>query len=310
MRTHILAAAGIVVVTAAGLVAQQPPPPQPRTLVWVDRSGAEQPLSAPPQVYSNPRISPDGRRLSVSIETGQVEHVWTCDLPMCGNLAQFTKAGTVNSMGIWTPDGGRLAFYSNAQGPVVAAYWQPADGSGAPERLTPPITPLVAQQLRGWSPNGQIAVMYHATPATQSDIYLLRMSDRVEFPFLATPAIEGGARYSPDGNWLAYMSTQSGGPQVYIQEMPGDRRMRQVSTDGGTQPIWNPKSNELFYRNGNRLMAVQITTSGAFSVGQPRIVVDRQYWASPVGLTNAGYDIAPDGQRFLMIKDAARTGSN
>lgn len=292
----------LVLATTSATVWTQQAPPSPRTMVWVDRSGAEQPLSAAPQVYSNPRISPDGRRLSVSIETGQTEHVWTCDLPACGNLTQFTKGGTVNSQGIWTPDGRRLGFYSNMQGPVVAAYWQAADGSGAPERLTPPINPLVAQHLRDWSPNGQLAVMYHATPATQSDIYLLRMSDRVEFPFLATPAIEGGARYSPDGNWLAYMSTQSGGPQVYIQEMPGDRRMRQVSTDGGTQPIWNPKGGELFYRNGSRMMVVQITTGGTLSVGQPRVVFDRQYWASTVGLTNANYDIAPDGQRFLMIK--------
>jgi TolB protein len=172
-----------------------------------------------------------------------------------------------------------------------------------------PLNPLVAQHLRGWSPNGQFGVMYHATPATQSDIYLLRMSDRVEFPFLATPAIEGGARYSPDGNWLAYMSTHSGGPQVYIQEMPGDRRMRQVSTDGGIQPIWNPKGGELFFRSGTRMMVVQITAGATLSVSQPKAIFDRQYWASPVGLTNAGYDIAPDG-RFLMIKEAARPGSN
>jgi Tol biopolymer transport system component len=229
----------------------------------------------------------------VSIEAGEAEHVWTCDLPACSNLTQFTKTGTVNSQGIWTPDGRRLAFYSNVQGSVVAAYWQAADGSGTPERLTPPSVPLVAQHVRDWSPNGQLAVIYRATPATQSDIHLLRMNDRAEFPFLATPAIEGGARYSPDGNWLAYMSTHSGGPQVYIQEMPGDRRMRQMSTDGGTQPIWHPKGGELFYRSGSRLMAAQITTGSNFSVGQPRVVFDRQYWSSPTALTNAGYDITP-----------------
>jgi Tol biopolymer transport system component len=309
MRTHTFFVALALVAVSSTVWTQQAASPPPRTMVWVDRSGAEQSLNAPPQVYSNPRISPDGRRLSVSIETGQAEHVWTCELPACGNLVQFTKTGTLNSQGIWTPDGQRLGFYSNVQGPQ-AAYWQAADGSGAPERLTPPLNPPVAQHLRGWSPNGQFGVMYHATPATQSDIYLLRMSDRVEFPFLATPAIEGGARYSPDGNWLAYMSTQSGGPQVYIQEMPGDRRFRQVSTDGGTQPIWNPKGGELFYRSGNRLMAVQITTGASFSVSQPRIVFDRQYWASPVAQTNAGWDVAPDGQRFLMIKESPRQGSN
>ena len=85
--------------------------------------------------------------------------------------------------------------------------------------------------------------------------------------------------------------------------------MRQVSTDGGIQPIWNPKGGELFYRSGNRMMAVQITTGGVFSVSQPRAIFDRQYWVASVNQTNAGYDIAPDG-RFLMIKDVARTGSN
>ena len=292
--------------TSALVSGQQAPAPAPRTLVWVDRSGAEQPINVPPQVYSNPRISPDDRRLSISVETGPAEQVWTCDLPACSNLAQFTKAGTVNSQGVWTPDGRRLGFYSNVQGPPVAVYWQPADGSGTPERLTPPLNPPVAQHLRDWSPNGAIAVMYHATPATQSDIWLLRMSDRVEFPFLATPAIEGGARYSPDGNWLAYMSTHSGTPQVYIQEMPGARRFAQVSTDGGIQPVWNPKGGELFYRNGNRMMVVQVNTGEKLAVGQPRVMFDRPYWAAPIGQTNAGYDVTRDGQRLLMIKEGSR----
>ena len=301
MSTRVCVLALALVTTSAIVWTQETPGPAPRTMVWVDRSGAEEPLKAPPQVYSNPRISPDGRRLSVSIEAGQTEQVWTCDLPACSNLTQFTKAGTVNSQGIWTRDGRRIGFYSNMQGPPVAAYWQAADGSGTPERLTSPLSPPVAQHLRDWSPNGAFAITYHATPATQSDIWLLRMSDRVEFPFLTTPAIEGGARFSADGNWLAYMSTQSGRAQVYIQEMPGDRRFAQASTDGGTQPIWSAKGGELFYRNGSRMMVVQVTTTPALSVSPPKVVFDRAYWTAPVGQTNAGYDVAPDG-RFLMIK--------
>ena len=211
--------------------------------------------------------------------------------------------GTTNDIPVWTPDGRRLAFYSNMQGGPAAAYWQAADGSGAPERLTPPIGP-VAQHPRAWSPNGQFLAMYHQTPATGPDIWFLRMSDRVEFPFLVTPAIEGGTRYSPDGNWLAYMSTDSGGPQLYVQELTGDRRKRQVSTEGGVQPIWNPKGGELFYRSANRLMAVPITTGPNLTVGPPRVVLDGQYWTTPVGLTNATYDVSPDGQRFLMLKES------
>ncbi|MBI3048676.1 MAG: PD40 domain-containing protein [Acidobacteria bacterium] len=303
MRTCLGALLVILSITPVTVSTQQAPS-APRTLVWVDRAGNEQPLSAPARLYQNPRISPDGRRLGVSIgEQGQ-EHIWMCDLPACSNLTQFTKLGTTNDIAVWTPDGRRLAFYSNMQGGPAAAYWQMADGSGMPERLTPPIGPI-AQQLRAFSPNGQFAAMYHATPATGPDIWLLRLNDRVEFPFLATPAIEGAPRYSPDGNWLAYMSTESGGPQVYVQELPGDRRKRQVSTDGGIQPVWNPKGSELFYRNGSRLMAVPITTSQNFAVGQPKVVFDRAYFVTPIGQTNPSYDISPDGQRFLMIKETA-----
>ena len=129
------------------------------------------------------------------------------------------------------------------------------------------------------------------------------MSDQVEFPFLVTPAMEGGPRFSPDGNWLAYMSTESGRGEIYVQQLGGARRKRQISTDGGVQPIWNPEGGELFYRNGNRMMAAPITTGKNFSVGQPRMLFDRQYWLTPVQLTNPGYDVSPDGQRFLMLKE-------
>ena len=290
--------------TVVTVSTQQPPPSAPRTLVWVDRAGTEQPVGAPARLYQNPRISPDGRRLAVSVgEQGQ-EHIWVCDLPACGNLTQFTKQGTTNDIPVWSPDGRRLAFYSNMQAGQTAAYWQMADGSGMPERLTPPIGPI-AQQIRAFSPNGQQAAMYRTTPATGPDIWILRLNDRVEFPFLTTPAIEGAPRYSPDGAWLAYMSTASGGPQIYVQELPGARRYRQVSTDGGIQPVWNPKGEELFYRNGTRMMAVPITTGQNFSVGQPKVVFDRQYFVTPIGQTNPGYDVSPDGQRLLMIKEAA-----
>jgi len=293
----------VLMVTSVTVSTQQAPPAEPRTLVWVDRAGNEQPLGAPARLFQNPRISPDGRRLAVSVGEQGAEHIWLCDLPACGNLTQFTKQGTTNDIPVWTPDGRRVGFYSNMQG-GQSAFWQMADGSGTAERLTPPIGPA-NQQIRSWSPNGQFAAMYHATPATAGDIWLLRMNDRVEFPFLVTPAIEGAPRYSPDSNWLAYMSTQSGRPEIYVQELPGARRVRQVSTDGGIQPIWNPKGGELFYRNGNRMMAVPITTGQNFSVGQPQVLFQRQYFTAPVQQTNPGYDVSLDGQRFLMIKEVS-----
>jgi hypothetical protein len=106
------------------------------------------------------------------------------------------------------------------------------------------------------------------------------------------------------------MSTEAGGPQVYVQELPGDRRKRQISTEGGIQPVWNPKGGELFYRNGNRLMMVPITVGQNLSVGQARVIFDRAYWAAPLAQTNPGYDVSSDGMRFLMVKEAGAPRTN
>lgn len=279
---------------------QAPAPPPPRTLVWVDRAGNEQPLSAPSRAYANPRISPDGRRLAVTVE-GQPEHIWLCDLPACSTLTQFTSQGTSNDIAAWTPDGRRIAFRSNTVG--VGVFWQMADGSGGRERLTP--LSALGPQPRSFSQNGQLLAVFVGTPATAGDIWFLRMDDREAFPFLATPALEGAPRFSPDGQWLAYISSESGRVEVYVQQLAGIRGKWPISTGGGVEPVWNPNGQELFYRSGNRMMAVAITTKPNFAAGQPRMLFERQYGLTQLPATNQAYDVSPDGQRFLMIKAAA-----
>ena len=275
---------------------------QPRTLVWVDRAGNEQPLAAPAQPYANPRISPDGRRLAIGIDgpEGGNDHIWLCDLPTCTTLPQFTDRGA-NDIPVWTPDGSRIAFLSTMQGPQNV-FWQMADGSGGLERLLP--LSAFNQQPRSFSGNGQLLAVYVTTPATGADIWLLRMNDRKAFPLLATPALEGGPRWHPDGPWLAYISSESGRVEVYVQQLSGIRGKWQISTDGGTEPVWNPNGRELFYRNGNRMMAVEITTEPSFSAGQPRMLFEGEYRLTQLPLTNQAYDVSPDGQRFLMVKPA------
>ena len=137
------------VATSSTVLGQQAPSPLLRTLVWVDATGAEQPLNVKPQLYTNPRISPDGRRLAITAGAANAEHVWVCDLPACSNFTQFTKQGTTNDIAVWTPDGTRLGFYSNMQGGPGAAYLQAADGSGVPERMTAPLRGI-AQHLRAF----------------------------------------------------------------------------------------------------------------------------------------------------------------
>jgi Tol biopolymer transport system component/predicted Ser/Thr protein kinase len=272
------------------------------TLVWVSRNGAEQPLAAPPHPYQAPRLSPDGRRIAVPF-LEQESQVWLYDLTRQA-LTRFTFEGNANYLTAWTSDGKRIAFSSNKEGPLNI-FWQQADGSGGLERLT---TSEYTQGPSSWSPDGQVLAFVQIAPATGSDIWMLRLSDRKPQPFLQTPFNEEGPRFSPDGRWLAYVSNESGRYEIYVQPYPGPGGKWQISTEGGTEAVWNRNGRELFYRSGDKMMAVDITTRPNFSVGKPRMLFQGVY-ATPTASTYANYDVSPDGQRFLMLKPVEQTGA-
>ena len=273
-------------------------------LVWVSRNGAEQPVAAPVHAYQIPRLSPDGRRVAVTI-TEQESHVWLYDLTR-ETLTRLTFEGNYNLSPVWTPDGKRIAFSSNKEG-ATNIFWQLADGSGGPERLT---TSEYIHAPMSWSSDGQLLAFFELNPTTQRDIWVLRMSDpsagsgqvRKAQPFLRTQFDEAVPRFSADGHWLAYISNETGRYEVYVQLYPGPGGKWQISTEGGTEPAWNPNGRELFYRSGDKMMAVDIATQPSFAAGKPRMLFERRYEAAPFPISN--YDVSSDGQRFLMIKPA------
>ena len=269
-------------------------------LVWVSRSGSEQPLAAPAHSYLTPTLSPDGRRVAVVIQ-GQV---WLYDL-LRGPLTRLTFEGSLNQSPVWTPDGKRIAFSSNKEGPL-SIYWELADGSGGlVERLTPGET---GRGPRSFSPDGQLLAFTETNTTTGLDIWVLRMGDRKAQPFLRTRFQEWGPQFSADGRWLAYVSDESDRDEVYVQPYPGPGGKWQISTEGGTEPVWNPNGRELFYRSGDKMMAVEITTQPGFTVGKPRILFEGRYELAPVAAAN--YAVSPDGQRFLMIKPPEQSSSS
>jgi dipeptidyl aminopeptidase/acylaminoacyl peptidase len=157
------------------------------------------------------------------------------------------------------------------------------------------------QAPSSWSPDGQaLAFLQVNGPATGFDIWVLRTADHKAQPFLQTTFTETAPVFSPDGHWLAYMSNESGRYEIYVQPYPGPGGKYQISTDGGTEPVWNPKGGELFYRQGDKMMAVGVTTQPNFSAGKPRMLFEGPYLLSPQTFPN--YDVSPDGQRFLMLK--------
>jgi Tol biopolymer transport system component len=270
--------------------------------VWVSRDGAEQSVAAPARAYMFPRLSPDGRRVAVTI-TEQENQIWLYDLSR-ETLTRSTFEGTQNYNPLWTPDGKRIAFESNRAGPINI-FWQLADGSGGFERLT---TSEYLNAPMSWSPDGRLLNFIGIDPTTGVDIWVLRMGDppagsgqvRKAQLFLQTPFNENTSRFSPDGRWMAYISDESGRNEVYVQPYPGPGGKWQISTEGGTEPVWNPSGRELFYRSGDKMMAVDIVTQPGFVAGRPRMLFEKRYEAAPAPIVN--YDVSPDGQRFLMIK--------
>jgi serine/threonine-protein kinase len=276
---------------------------QPVTLSWVDRNGTERPLPAPPHRYADPRLSPDGRQVALDIAEAGKQDIWLYDL-MRDTLTRLTFEG-LNLYPAWTPDGKRVAYRSQKAG-GYNIFWKPADGSGAEERL--PTVGATNQAPQLFSPDDRILGYNELDPKTGWDLWVLPLQGEERKPqiFLQTPFNERAARLSPDGRWVAYVSDESGSFEVYVRPFPGPGGKWQISTEGAAEVIWSPKGNELFYRTGQqreKLMVVDIQTQPTFSAGKPRQLFEGPYASNAAGVAyNADYAIAPDGQRFLMLK--------
>ena len=265
------------------------------SLVWVDRQGAVEPLGAPPHPYRSPRLSPDGQRVALRIGPPNADsHIWIYELTR-GTLTRLTFERSVAPT--WMPDGTRVTFGSGVVANPGGLFWKPADGSGVAEQL------LASGRPGSWSPDGRVLAFTDFSTSDSADIWLLPIEgEKTAQPFLATPFHEGGAVFSPDGQWLAYASDESGRFEIYLRPYPGPGGKTQVSTEGGTEPVW-ARNGELFYRNGDKMMAVGIEAEPEFRIGIPQPIFEGQYaqgsWYRP------NYDITPDGQRFVMIKAGA-----
>jgi len=284
---YSISSAGTLVYLAGGVGGSQ------SRMVWISRKGEERLLPAAPHSYMFPRVSPDGRRVAVAIAE-QDTQIWVYDVSR-DLLTRLTFEGNGNNLPVWSPDGKRIAFFSNRAGGPNNIYWQASDGSGETDRLT---TSDYGHAPSSFSPDGQLLSFMEISPQTSRDIWVLRLSDRKAQPFLRTPYEEAAARFSPDGRWLAYASNESGRREIYVQPYPGPGGKWQISTEGGHEPLWNPKGGELFYRSGNKIMALDVKSG--FSAGKPRMLFEGPYL--PTNVPAPFYDVSPDGQLFLMLK--------
>ena len=292
---HSESGAGLFSVSATGSLAYVPGGLEQRTsrFVWVDRKGRRTPLAAPPRVYGQFSLSPDGRQVAVSIPSGPRSDIWTHDIAR-NNSTRLTSQG-LNNLPIWTPDGKWITYQSSKGGPLNL-FRMPADLSGAEQQLTKSDSRATPAS---WSPDGKELVFSVQDPINASDLWVMPANDFSKArPWLRTAATESQARFSPNGRWLAYISNETSRVEVYVRPFAGPGGKQQISTEGGLEPLWAPTGKELFYRSGRKMMMVEVTTDSSFTKSAPRVLFEGQFVGAtyPIG-TSA---ISPDGQRFLM----------
>jgi Tol biopolymer transport system component len=262
-----------------------------RTIVWVDRGGREEPLPGlPAGNHQSVRLSPDGTRLA--IDPGQPRDIWTYDIAR-QTTTRITADAADDQGPLWTPDGQRIVFTSN-RGGRPELYSQKSDGSGAAERLFPITDGTESIWAQTWTRDGT-ALLVAAT-----GIGAVTMADR---KFERLSQIRGGApALSPDGRWLAYMSTMSGQWEIYVERFPqlGDRQ--KISTNGGVKPRWSRDGRTLYYisADGTRFFSVPVSTQTQLTAGLPQLLFEGTFLRDSAG--TRPFDVTPDGQRFVMIK--------
>jgi serine/threonine-protein kinase len=273
-----------------------------RSLVWVDRSGTVNPVGLPLRSYLHPRLSPDGQRLAIEVE-GPNHDLYVYDFDRAV-MAKMTTDGA-SHWPVWSPDGAQLAFRHGAMGAFKLAH-APADRSAAAQALP---AQGAMQSAESWSPDGRELVYTATEPGGAPHIMIASLKGDAPRPLEDAKFPEGSPKFSPDGRWVAYCSNESGKPQVYVQAYPGPGSKIQISSEGGTDPVWKRNGGELFYRNGDSMMAVAVSTLPAFHAGRPEELWKGHYAhgmsssCGPPGATSSNYDVTADGKRFLMIKD-------
>lgn len=268
---------------------------------WVDRSGKQLSTVGQRGTYAYPSLSPDGRQLAYSSTTSQVQaDIWGIDLTRnVSSKITFDPAG--ENYPIWTLDGRQLLFNSFKKG-SGHIYAKPSSGLGEEQLLVasdgPSLEPLSVSRDGKW-------LLYARSANTQlRDVYAFPLLEKGEsVPVLTSMFDEAMARFSPDGHSIAYMSSESGRPQVYVRSFPGSELKLQVSTLGGSQPRWRRDGKELYYLNAEGvIVAVAIKSLSPLELGDS---TDLFPSGLPQGTLRSDYDVTADGSRFLLNRPIA-----
>jgi Tol biopolymer transport system component len=265
--------------------------------VWLDARGKSEPVMDTRGGWAQPRVSPDGKRVLLR-KVGTDCELWVYDIERA-SLARVAQ-GLDHHDAVWGPDGQRVAFRrANAPQAMMTISI-----GGARESAVLAGVPGIAEP-QGWSAGGGRLVYTLPGRTTRGDIWVLPMDGGgPPAPFVATPADEAQPTISPDGDWIAYVSTETGTDEVLVRRYPDTGTAWQISAGGGTSPLWSRDGRELYFVSGQKMMAVPVQTRPAFRAGVP---VERL--AGGFNTSRArDFDVAPDG-RFVAIARGTGEGS-
>jgi eukaryotic-like serine/threonine-protein kinase len=279
----------------------------PYSIWWLESTGQTKALQTPPGLYENPSFSPDGKRLAFEFATGSARtDIWVKDLER-DSVSRLTNLPGLNNRPVWTPDGKTIVFSSWDQA-TPGIYSIRADGAGEAQRLTELGGQVIIQYPFSISPDGKRLAFTQSGFGKPSEIWTAPIEGDREHPrlgkaeaFLHSSFSEWDPAFSPDGRWLAYSSDESGNFEVYVRPFPGPGGKSQISTGGGSRPIWSRDGRKLFFvAPDSRIMLANYTAKGDdfFTAGKPQV------W-SQKNLIEAGgnytYDLTPDGKRFAVV---------
>jgi serine/threonine-protein kinase len=237
-------------------------------------------------------ISPDGRYIAARL-AGANDDLWTYAIAD-GTSVRFTSEAPDEISPQWTADGKRIAFGTR----VGRMFWKPADGSGEREEIFRGEHAILPGSV---SSNGQMLAFVEVHPSRQRDISLMPISgERKAQAFQSTAADEWGPKFSPNGRFIAYVSNESGREEIHIRPTGSAGGRKQISTEGGTHPVWNPNGRELFFLKDDKLSVVPLDDQ-ANPAGPHRVIVDAPRLDDLYFLPPYFYDVMPDGEHFVMV---------
>ncbi len=264
-------------------------------LVWVDRQGRSEFLPPPARLYGVVDLSPNGERLAVHV-ADVTDYIWIYDLKR--GEGRKLAASEHSGWPVWSPDNASIAFSRWQVQARRGVLTQPADGgSEARELLAPSKDPDPLMGAASWSPDGRVLALARSGTGSISRFLSL---DGAEVRASITRSNVWAIDFSPDGRWVAYASDEPGRFEVFVQSYPDGKTVRQISADGGMEPVWC-RCGELFWRSGNRWMSVAIRTQPELSWDPPRLAFQVDNFIDTPGRS---YDVSPDGKRLLVVKRA------